>query len=604
MFSAGAQFPVRSALPPPIDDYDTSFWNFTEAMSSPMNVNNISNTVKAIDFQDETISVEEWYFSYESEVYNENTIRINSVILKRQNIASSTPTILFLHGYGEEYSDYMWMLRELAATGFVIMGIDHPGTGDSTGLHDLSPHTFLNVSTSPQDSNLYHSVWAAVRAITLLETLAYVNDSSIVIAGDSMGAWTTLIVSAMDSRVDGLIPMIVAGNLMNSMQSGSLVNSIIEPSYAYNSEEIERIVQWFDPIAYARLLTQPTLMLFGSNDDFFPIISMKDTVDAIDAPLTLSIVQNWGHAVYDSWSSIITKWMRNQFLEGTPLPSIQVSIEERMTVLGAAISVEANTTNANRAWVCWRSSEPGAVWLLSEMMLITEGATNSYSKNIVPSTIGKVSFFVIMEPDNSILISSATLTGNAGSFLFPVLLVLSGITLVLLIRRGEWRPTVHNLEREYPYLLGMYLLGLGFVLPFVIIRGRATLSVLEIIELFGNSFFLRGWFLPFFVASLCLVLALSSYRHRFQFRVAGLMWTPVLVILIILFIVMSAIFGFFGTLVLLDLGPGGPVFLAGIILMQLLDKTVRDRLERRLERIRETIIEYEERVEEKLDSLV
>ena len=92
MFSAGAQFPVRSALPPPIDDYDTSFWNFTEAMSSPMNVNNISNTVEAIDFQDETISVEEWYFSYESEVYNENTIRINSVILKRQNIASSTPT--------------------------------------------------------------------------------------------------------------------------------------------------------------------------------------------------------------------------------------------------------------------------------------------------------------------------------------------------------------------------------------------------------------------------------------------------------------------------------------------------------------------------------
>jgi len=87
------------------------------------------------------------------------------------------------------------------------------------------------------------------------------------------------------------------------------------------------------------------------------------------------------------------------------------------------------------------------------------------------------------------------------------------------------------------------------------------------------------------LASVCFVLALSTYRHGFQLRIAGLLWTPVLVILIILFLVLYGIFGFFGSEVLVELGLGGPIFLAGIIFMQLLDKSVRNKLERRLEEL-------------------
>jgi hypothetical protein len=67
---------------------------------------------------------------------------------------------------------------------------------------------------------------------------------------------------------------------------------------------------------------------------------------------------------------------------------------------------------------------------------------------------------------------------------------------------------------------------------------------------------------------------------------------------------MSAIFGFFGTLVLVDLGVGGLVFLLGILLMQFLDKSVRTRIEKRLERIRDSVEDYEDEVEKKLDSLL
>ncbi|MHA1288091.1 MAG: hypothetical protein ACTSPB_11875, partial [Candidatus Thorarchaeota archaeon] len=139
--------------------------------------------------------------------------------------------------------------------------------------------------------------------------------------------------------------------------------------------------------------------------------------------------------------------------------------------------------------------------------------------------------------------------------------------------------------------LGMFLLVLGFFLPFITIRGRASLNVLQIIEVYGRSFLLSGWFLPSFAVSICFILALSAYRHRFEFRTAGILWSSILVSLIILFVVLIAIFGFFGSLILVDLGPGGPVFMGGMILMQVLDKTVRERLEKRIVEMRDKVVD-------------
>jgi pimeloyl-ACP methyl ester carboxylesterase len=590
--SAVVNFPERYATQLQESDYDLDYWNLTDCIAPPVTVNNISTIIDNYESQEESIPLVEWYFNFESESLQSGAININSVVLRRQDISNPRPAILYLHGYGEEFNDYIEVLRKLAATGnFVVMGIDHPGSGNTTNYPALTPYTFLNITESPRDSSLYHSVWAGIRAITLIDSLSYVDDNAIVVMGNSMGAWTTLMVSSLDSRVDGVVPMIAGGNLMNSIISGSLINGVIEPSYTIDSEEMSSIIRWFDPIAYAKNLTQPTLMLFGSNDDFFPVVSMIDTVEAISAPLTLSIVPNWGHGVYSSWFDIIPKWINEQFLSGAPLPMIHVSFDEQLTVQGGMISVNVNVTHANRALICWRSSEPGAAWLLSEMNTISEGPTSIYSKNITPWLPGKVSFFVIVEQDDMVRISSGVLTAYGGSFLLPLLLLLSTSALGYLIWKGEWRPTEPERIREYPYILGMFLLGLGFTLPFTIIRGRTTLSVLEIIEIFGNSFFLKGWFLPSFIASLCFVLSLSAYRHRFQFKVAGLLWTPVLIALVILFIVLTAIFGFFGTLTLVDLGVGGPVFLSGIVIMQLLDKTVRERIERRIEQTRQILQE-------------
>ena len=545
----GFQFPESYALPLEQDDYEIDFWDLSEAISSPLDLENISNTVRNVDASGEIISLDEWYFNYASEIVDGNTIRINSVLLKPSNASSSTPAILFLHGYGERYSIHIEMLRQIAAEGFVVMGIDHPGCGDTIGRPTLTLETFLNVTDGPESSNLYHSVWAASRAVTFLESLSYVNQDAIIVSGDSMGAWTTFILAAKDPRVDGTIPMIAGGNLLNSITTGSLINSVIVPSYTTDSPEMQDMIRWFDPLAYARILTQPTMMLFGSTDPFFPVVSMKDTVNAISAPLTLGIVPNWVHSVYNPWTRTIVKWMEDKFLNSSSLPSIDLRFEDKITIQGFSISVNASTSDATRAWVCWRSGEPGAVWLQSEMRLVNSSGSQFFAYDILPALLGKISFFVVVEGTDSVSITSSIQSGYAGSLLIPLLLVFSGLYLFIIIKMGEWMPEPDDLIREAPYMVGMFLLVLGFFLPFITIRGRASLNVLQIIEVYGRSFLLNGWFLPTFALSICFILALSAYRHRFEYRSAGILWSPVLATLIVLFIILYAMFGFFGSLI-------------------------------------------------------
>lgn len=591
LFSVGFQFPESYAQSKPQDDFETDIWDFTEAISSPLDVENISSTVYDIDISGETVSLDEWYFTYSSEIIDGNDVRINSVLLKPSNLSSPSPAFLFLHGYGERYSERLLMLRQIAAEGFVVLGIDQPGSGDSTGVPPLTIETFLNVTEGPQSSNLYRSVWASARAVTFLESLSYVNQGAIIVSGDSMGAWVTFIVAATDPRIDGAIPMIAGGNLMNSITTGSLINSVIVPSYSINSPEMQDMIKWFDPLAYARLLTQPTLMLFGSDDPFFPLLSYQDTVDVIDAPLTLRIVPNWIHGVHESWTQTVVEWINHEFLNKGSLPSLDVVFQDKVSIQGFSISMSAIATNATRGWICWRSGEPGAIWTKTEMRMANISGSQFFTQEISPWVLGKVSFFVIVESEDGVSITSSIHTGYAGSLLFPLLLCVSILYLLVAIKTCRWVPTTDDILLEAPYMVGIFLLVLGFFLPFITIHGRTSLSVLQIIEVYGRSFFLNGWFLPIFALSISFILALSVYRHRFDFKIAGFLWTPILISLIILFIVLSAIFGFFGSFILVDLGPGGPVFLGGMILMQLLDKTVRDRLEKRIEKIRETALD-------------
>jgi len=577
LFFAGSNFPERTAQVSPEDTFDTSFWNLTEAYTRPLDILNQSLVTTPIENQNSTTVLEEWYFDYSSEVFRGNEVRISSVIITDSNNTDSAPAILYLHGYGERYLDYIQILREFASTGFVVMGIDQPGSGASTGYPELSAFTFLNVSNGPQDSSLFHSVWAAARAITLLESLSYVQKNATIVAGNSMGGLVTFILSGIDRRVDASIPMISAGNFRNSLTSGSLLNTVIAPNYYMNSDEMNNIIKWFDPLAYARLLTKPIFLLFGTDDQFFPLISYMDTIQAINVDLTLNIVPNWGHGVLYSWVPAITKWIDRIFRNGEALPEIGVTYHNEVSLQGSTIKVDVSANNVESIFLCWRSSEPGAVWFFTQLPEGTGDKADSFTGAITPLKIGRVLFFVVAIQDDGVKISSRLFISNAGSFLFPFLLVISSFCIILIIHYNLWKPNRIHLFQEIPYIFGMITLSAGFLLPLYTIYGRTSLSAMGFLELYGETFFLGGWFLPTIFTGLCIVLALSAFRHKFEFRYAISIWIPLLAVTIIIYVVFRGIFAYFGNIFLIDTGIGAMPLLGAIPLMQLLDRYLRNR---------------------------
>ncbi len=575
LFFAGSDFPQRTAPIPSEDAFDTSYWNITDAYSSPIDLNEHSIDTVDFEYQNLTTTLQEWYFDYSSEVFRGSEIRINSVIIRRSNLSEPSPAILYLHGYGERYLDYMQMLREFAAAGFVAMGIDQPGSGGSTGFPKLSPLTFLNVSSGPEDSSLYHSVWASARALTLLEFLPFVMTNATIVAGNSMGGLVTFLLSAIDDRVDASVPMISGGNLKNSITSGSLINSVIVPSYHVNSENMNNIIKWFDPLAYARLLTKPVFLLFGTDDQFFPIISLMDTIQAIHADMTLNIVPNSGHAVLSHWSYEIIRWVDQHFRNGKELPEVDVQYRNEVSVQGTAITVNVDAENTESVFLCWRTSEPGAVWFFIELPKATKAISDTFVGTIAPVNIGKVLFFVVAIQDDTMRITSRIFTSTAGSYFFPYLLIVSSVCILLIVHYKIWEPNKIHFVREVPYIIGILTLTAGFLLPLYTISGRASLSVLGFIELYGETFFVSGWFLPTILIGLCFVIALSAFRHRFLFRYVFSIWQPLLVTTVILYLVFSGIFTYFGSLFLISTGVGAIPLIVAIPLMQVLDRYLR-----------------------------
>jgi hypothetical protein len=335
------------------------------------------------------------------------------------------------------------------------------------------------------------------------------------------------------------------------------------------------VIRWFDPLAYTKLLTKPVFMMIGTNDPFFPITSMMDTIESIEAELTLDIVPNWGHGVNPQWSHNIIRWVDSHFRDGAPLPSYLISYDNKITLQGSAIKIIAEVENADSVFLCWRSSEPGAVWFSTELEPGSGALFKSFEGEIVPLANGKILFFVVIMQEDSIQMSSRIFVGTAGSIFFPVLLILSSVGIMFLLRFNIWHPRRIHLVREIPYVIGVFALGAGFILPFVTIPGRTGLSVLGFIELYGEIFLLGGWFLPAVLAGICLIIALSAFRHRFQFRAAVVLWLPLLLVIVVLYIVFSGVFVYFGYVLSVEAGIGAFALVAAIPSMQILDRLVK-----------------------------
>lgn len=130
------------------------------------------------------------------------------------------------------------------------------------------------------------------------------------VTGASKRGWTTWLTSAVDPRVDALAPMVIDMlNMPVQMQHqldtwGSYSEEIADyttlnlPKYLSTpaGEELVRIV---DPFRYRNALVQPKVLIFGTNDRYWPLDACNKYWSDLQNEKYLLYVPNQGHGIQD-----------------------------------------------------------------------------------------------------------------------------------------------------------------------------------------------------------------------------------------------------------------------------------------------------------------
>jgi cephalosporin-C deacetylase-like acetyl esterase len=500
-FFAYLSYGSWNTTPPPlVTEFNTSFWNLDTINYPPLNttLSYIGNrTVGGT-----TIDMYDVFFN--SHVFNGSTIRIHAVLLRPPGTDLST--VLLLHGTGGSAEDMLPYGLELASRGYAVTAMDSPGCGNSTGPAS-SPENIVNFKDGPYSAYYYQNVVAASRAITVLTTLSYVNGSSIAVSGASMGGVATFILSAVDSRVKVAIPIVASGYFDDIVQRGSLASLIVPSSMNIINPDGLALIKYFDCRAYAARLNVPTLMLIGTNDEYFFLDAVNKTYALIQSDKAINLAPNHGHSLAVGWLDSAEVWL-DHYLKGQPqslpVPSVQMA-----ALINFYTSVKVNASTSSRNYttsVFYRYSLPGSLW--SEINL-------DKGENIpLPPLPTTVQYFLAVKANGTSLSTSPVYQVQATSSYFFVtflFILVLGLLLAINWRTELWASIRSDNLKSTLFTLSIIIwivAAISLALPWIDIPGKASVSLIQMWDNYSIH-------LPTInIIFLALLVALAGYAIR------------------------------------------------------------------------------------------
>jgi cephalosporin-C deacetylase-like acetyl esterase len=285
------------------------------------------------------------YTSYEYDGCFLNPIRLEAWLAWPTGQAG-IPGIVVAHGLGGTGS-YSQASGAAGTIGAVALSYSGPGQGNSEGTGSTPDHLF-DTSTDPRNSWFYEHSVAAIRALTLLTSLAQVDDTQLGMVGYSGGGVATLMVAGVDSRLKVGMPVSASGFLDSAIQATpvhgweyDLLQGITTPLNA-SSNVWQNYVRWLDPANFGPSTTASMLLITGAQDEFFSIDSLSDTIAAIPTGNSRILpIQDWDHG----WFALFTSedaaeqidqdflwWFKGQLgldssLAGIPIEPTIVSVQ-------------------------------------------------------------------------------------------------------------------------------------------------------------------------------------------------------------------------------------------------------------------------------------
>ncbi|MCQ8891911.1 MAG: alpha/beta fold hydrolase [Candidatus Methanosuratincola sp.] len=497
----------RSSPKSLVENFNTTFWdNGTTYPPLEMNVSYIGNTTVG------GVVLDEYDAFFNSHFFNGTAIRIHAVILKPPG--EDLPAVLLLHGTGGSHLQLIQYGRALSSHGYVVVLMDSPGCGLSSGPTS-SPENTVDFSGGPYSAYYYHNVIAARRAITAISELPYVNPDAIAVSGASMGGVATYLVAATDGRVKAAIPVVASGYFDEIVMGGSFANFIVPPGANFNDQAVMDLIKYFDCRAYAANLSVPTLLLIGTHDEFFFIEAVNKTYSIIPCDKAINLAPNTGHAMPDNrWlvSSVI--WL-DHYLKGSSerLPSVPVPSAEPANFYTSIRIVVPDPENVS---VFYRDGLPGSLWVEQDL---SKG--DLLPMPLFPTT---VSYFIGIKSNGTIVSTSPVYQISVVPSAFVISLAfLVAVMLVLFI---NWREEVLGIEMDASSLL-LFIAGLliwivaafATSLPWIDFTGRTSVSLLQLWDRYALHF------APFALLLLGLFGSLLAFAARIWLGGLALLFT-------------------------------------------------------------------------------
>lgn len=290
------------------------------------------------------------------ELHSGGTIRIHGY-LAAPSSGGPYPAIVVGHGHGGSGSRELAVV--LAALGYVVLSIDGPRAGLSTGGPEDTEQAWITVEPSADYSYLYHYAYAGMRGLTLFEALAEIpgnplriDPTRMGVLGASMGGQFTYYINGVDDRVKAAVAIAVAGDWFNTMfYEGSW---LYHGLYYYTRDGLPSGVDWpnavadicrdptvkvflenFDPASYAPTQHGRLLTIVGSHDQYFPLPAINTTFDRVRSAGTdpgfttrVLIVPDGKHGVVDgnpllAGTAVLAAanaWLQHAFANGPAPP--------------------------------------------------------------------------------------------------------------------------------------------------------------------------------------------------------------------------------------------------------------------------------------------
>jgi len=192
------------------------------------------------------------------------------------------------------------------------------------------------------------------------------NITKFTVSGASKRGWTSWLIAAADSRVASVAPMVIdmlnipAQLQLQRVTFGGLSKQI------HDYEEIglpdwidtpagRELVSMVDPYSYRESLTQPKLVLLGTNDPYWPLDALKVYWDGLPEEKRVLYLANQTHSLRDTDRLIgAVAALYRYSAAGRPLPQVSgtFALEPRL------LTVRVRTDRRPQRLLSWSAGSP------------------------------------------------------------------------------------------------------------------------------------------------------------------------------------------------------------------------------------------------------